>query len=63
MAGCIKYNHEPQNNTKVIGRRHEVIKGIYALKKLKKKFTFNYSENWCFMKLPTFHIDCKRDCK
>jgi len=49
MAGCIKYNHEPQNNTKVIGRRHEVIKGIYALKKLKKKFTFNYSENWCFM--------------
>jgi hypothetical protein len=27
---------QPQNNAKVIGRRHEVPKGIYALKEHKK---------------------------
>jgi hypothetical protein len=49
MAGYIKYNHKPQNNAKVIGRQHEVPKRIYALKNHKKEFTFNYSENECFI--------------
>jgi hypothetical protein len=39
MAGCIKYNNEPGNNTEVVGRRYEVPKRIYALQK--HKFTFN----------------------
>jgi hypothetical protein len=36
MGGYIKYNQKPENNDKVIGRRHEAPKRIYALRKRKK---------------------------